>query len=514
MPKTLHQRFLFLRRHGKLASFGAVCLFSLFFLGLTGANDKTDSLSDVDFGVIQLQPSSFRLEMERQGIVEPAESEEVRSQCFWKTQILSIVPEGTWVQEGDVVCVLDSAEIEEYARSREGTLIRYRGLLDNALHEEKMQSTESERTLSAAEFQFGEAEENHRVYTQASFPDSVSQLEDDLRLQSSRLSSLQDDAGHVERLWLMGISTSSEMSRTSLSLMTAEQDQAKLQNRLDLLTGFTHPRASLKLDYSRTNAARNIVRTQLKNSLSATKARLSRLAWERRVSIYEKYHKRAIDSIEACTLRAPRSGQVIYGNSWWERSRGITRIEEGKTVRLQQKVFEIPAPRQMKVSVPVDEALVYKVQQGMDLTIVPLGYPDVEVAGKIRSVARYPRSRSRYTPGIKDYWVDVELAPTDDQFKYLSPKTDVSVHFVLDDRKEQLVIPRDAVTGVSGHNFVFVLENDELVSRKVELGTRNDQQVCIKAGLVEGDKLVTSMTEQHQKRLFDALTDDLGIAAL
>lgn len=514
MSKSVNQRFQFSGRSGQFTSLGVILLACIGFVGLTGANDKDDSLSDADFGVVLLQPANFRLEMERQGIVEPAKSKEVRSQCYWKTQILSIVPEGTWVQEGDVVCVLDSAEIEEYARSRESILIRYRGLLDNALHDEKMQSTDSERTLSAAEFKFNEARENYRVYNQANFPDSVSKLEDDLRLQNSRLASLQDDAGHTERLWLMGISRSSEMSKTSLALMNAEQKQSELQNQLDLLTEFTHPRSSLKLDYSRTNAARNVVRTQLKNSLSATKARLTRLAWERRVRIYEKYHKRALDSIEACTLRAPQSGQVIYGNSWWERSRGITRIEEGKTVRREQKVFEVPAPRKMKVSVPVDEALVYKVHQGMDLKISPMGYPDVEVAGRIRSVARYPKPRSRYTPGIKDYWVDVELMPTEEQFKYLSPKTDVSVRFVLEDTSDQLVIPRDAITGVSGHNFVFVMENNELVSRKVELGMANQEQVCIKSGLVEGDKLVTSTTEQHQKRLFDTLTADLGLPTL
>ncbi|MEP3480370.1 MAG: HlyD family efflux transporter periplasmic adaptor subunit [Fuerstiella sp.] len=486
----------------------------LFLLVLTGANDKSMSLSDDDFGVIQLKPTEFLLEMERQGIIEPAASTEVRSECFWKTEILSLVPEGTWVQEGDVVCVLDASQIEEYARSRESTLIRYRGLLDNALHDEKMLATASERTLAAAEFKFTKAEENSRVYSEANFPESVRQLEDDLQLQNTRLLTLQDDARHVERLWLMGVTTSTEMSRTSLSLMNAEQEQAKLQSQLDLLTGFSHPRASLMLDHGRTNAARNVLRTQLKNSLSATKARLSRLAWERRVRIYEKYHKRALDSIEACVLRAPRSGQVIYGNSWWERSRGITRVEEGKIVRRDQTVFEIPEPRKMKVSVPVDEALVYRVSPGMELAIVPKGYPDVIVAGQIRSVARYPRARSRYTPGIKDYWVDVELMPTEDQFKYLSPKADVSVGFVLENRSDKLVIPRDSVTGVSGHNFVFVLDDGELVSRKVQLGQANQEQVCIEGGLVEGDKLVTSMTEQHQKRLFDTLSDDLGVPTL
>lgn len=509
MTKADPSHFILFRWLARFAPLSAVPVALILLFGLTGASDK--SLSQSDFGIIALQPEQFRLELERDGIIEPADSEVVRSSCYWKTPILSIVPEGTWVQEGDVVCVLDASSIEEYARSREVILIRYRGLLDNALHEEKMLSTESERTLSAAQFRFSAAEESLRVYTEANFPEQVRKIESDIALQTTRLRSMHDDARHAERLWAMGMLKSSEMSRSALSLMNAEQKLSELQGNLDLLTDFTHPRTTMKLSYGRTYAARNIVRTKLKNSLSATKARLSTLAWERRVRIYEKYHKRALDSIEACTLRAPRDGQVIYGNTWHERSRGITRIEEGKTVRREQRVFEIPHPNRLKVSVPVDEALVYRVQQGMSVVVQPAGYPDVEVAGVVRSVARYPRARSSYTPGIKDYWVDVELLPTEDQNQYLSPKADVTVRFVLEDRSDELVIPRDSITGVAGHNFVFVLEDNELVPRKVELGAANDRQVCIQSGLQQGDQLVTAMTEQHQKRLQETLAQDLGL---
>lgn len=510
MAELLPRRFSVFKRLLRMAPLCVVPLACMIMFGLTGAGDK--SLSEGDFGLILLQPDQFRLELERNGLVEPAESDVVRSACYWKTPILSIVPEGTWVQEGDVVCVLDASNVQEYARSREVILIRYRGLLDNALHDEKMLSTDSERALSAAQFKYTQAAESLRTYEEANFPDAVERLESDIQLHNTRLQSMHDDARHAERLWAMGMLKTSEMSRSNLTLMNAEQTQSELQGKLDLLTEFTYPRTSMKLSYSRTNAARNIARTQLKNSLTATKARLSALAWERRVRIYEKYYKRALDSIEACTLRAPRDGQVIYANSWYERSRGITRIEEGKTVRREQRIFEIPHPNRLKVSVPVDEALVYRVHQGMDVVVLPAGYPDVEVRGQIRSVARYPRARSSHTPGIKDYWVDVELFPNEDQQQYLSPKADVTVRFVLEDRSDQLVIPRDSVTGIAGHNFVFVMEDNELVPRKVELGQANATQVCIQSGLNEGDQLVTSMTEQHQKRLQETLAKDLGVA--
>lgn len=475
---------------------------------LTGAVER--DAASVEIGLTVLEPSTFRWEVERHGIVEPYRSTAVHSECYWTTNILSIVPEGTWVQAGDVVCVMDSADIQDFARAREVLLIKYRGRLDNALHDQKMLASQGDRLLSAADFKYKSAQQQLSAYQSGELPQTIEEMERKLSMLADQTRSAAGEVEQSELLWSMGLINGQAMSKESLDLLGLQQKHDQLSGSLNLLTDFKSPRDNLRLEFTRNNALRNVARTKIKNSLKETKARLTTLSYERTMQIYERYHRRATDSIEACTLRAPCDGQVMHANSWYLKSRGITQIEEGSRVRRQQKIFSIPDRDRIKVSVPIDEALVYKVEQDMPVTVIPAGFDDVEIAGLISTIARYPRVRSRYTPSVKDYWMDVELLPTPEQLAILKLKADVVVRIRLSEDTNVLQVPRDAVTGIAGHNFVYVFDGTELVPRAVELGDASDDYVCVVSGLSIGEQLVTEMTPQHLENLEQTLAADLA----
>lgn len=475
------------------------CTVAAASLFLTGAAERGDGV--VDVGLTTVQRSAFFDSVERRGVVEPMSSTPVHSECYWTTNIISIVPEGTFVREGDVVCVLDASEVEEYKQKRELTLLTYRNRLQNARHAQAMLESDNERRLSAAQHQFQTANYEEGEYLGGKFPQMVQEMEQKLQLLTESAESIADETRHVEKLWAMGMVGTQEMEQQSLELMNSRENIRQQQSRLNLLTKFTHPRSELKLGNTRTQALRNVNRVQLTNSMAETRSRITILSYEKTLRVYERYHKRAVDSIAACTITAPRDGQVMYGNSWYLMSRGITQINEGAQVRRQQKIFEIPDPRRLKVSVPLDESLVYRVHRGMPVSVSLVGYEDSIIAGEITKIPRYPKSRGKYSPGIKDYWLEVELLPTEEQRDFIKFKSDVAVEIVINNIPDALQIPRNAVTGVAGDNFVYVFDGKELVPRKVILGVANEEFACVEDGLLEGDQLVTEMTPQHQESL-------------
>ena len=462
----------------------------------------------VEVGLMTVTPSTFRQTVERRGVVEPFTSTAVKSACHWTTTILSIVPEGTWVQKGDVVCVLDAAEFEEYARKYEVTLIRYRGRLDNALHDEQMLKAQSERRLAAAEFEFQTSDQELSEYSEGTLPQQVEKLQQRLAMLAAQSDSAVDDLRHVERMWVTGMVSQREMEAAAFSLQTAEEEHRKLESELSILTRFSQPRNETRLQHRRNNALREIARTKLSNGLAETKARLTTLSYERTLHIYERRYRKTLASIENCTVTAPCDGQIVYGNSWYLLSRGVTRIEEGKRVRRQQKIFEIPDPDRLKVSVPLNESLIYQVQKGMPAVVTIPGYEDSSIAGEVVNISSYPRARSSYSRA-KDYWLDVELRPTDEQASFLKPKADAVVHLTLAEVPDVLQIPRSSITGVAGQNFVYAFNGTELQPRQIQLGTANEDSVCVTSGLAAGDQLVTEMTHQHKEALEATLGDHL-----
>lgn len=508
--KVFADRF---RRHFLKSPF-AVCsilLASAAVFIFTGAVERDSATIDV--GLIELKPSTFRFQIERHGVVEPYRSTPVHSECYWSTNILSIVPEGTWVQEGDVVCVLDASDVEDYARSREVLLIKYRGRLDNAMHDEKMLASQGDRLLSAAKYKYENAQQELNEYQGGTLPQQLEEMERNLSMLADQSRAAANGVQQMEQLWAIGLIDGQQMSRESLDCLELQQKHDQLDDKLNLLIDFTSPRNNLKLQFTRNNAMRNVARTQIKNSLAETKARLTCLSYERTMRIYERYHKRATDSIAACTLRAPCAGQVMHGNSWYLRSRGVTLIEEGSRVRRQQRVFEIPDPDRIKVSVPVDESLIYSIEQNMPVTVLPHGHDDLEIAGRVVTIAKYPRVRSSYTPSVKDYWLEVELLPTSEQKELLKLKADVDVRITLSEHVDALQIPRDAVTAIAGLSYVYVFEDGELEPRQVQLGEANEEFVCVLSGLSENERLVTEMTSQHHEKLQKMLTQNLAQAS-
>ncbi len=253
----------------------SMTLLSFALLTITGAADSLSLPAELELTTIQ--PSTFRLQVEKPGVVEPLESEVVRSSCYWSTTILSIVPEGTWVQKGDVVCVLDSSEIEDYARTREIILIKYRGRLDNAVQDEELQKSTNERKLTAARFKHQTAAQDLEEYQYGTFPQDLEEMERNLAVMAEQSQSQTDQFRHSERLWAMGMKSRESLQRESLQLLKTRQGYERLESKLHLLTGFTHPRSMLSLDYSARNAERNLARTKISNSIALTKANLTRL---------------------------------------------------------------------------------------------------------------------------------------------------------------------------------------------------------------------------------------------
>lgn len=493
------------------SSFCALGLAAIFLvMTFTGAIDR--STVPVDLTLSRLQPTTFQRKVEMPGVIEPLSSREVISDCLWSTRILSIVPEGTIVSKGDVVCVLDASEIEEYARTRELTLIKYQNRLAREQSEYELLAARNERRLDGARFQ----EQSSRValdtYSQGTFPQEVEAMENNLRILAEQSNAAREDLEHAQNLWAQGMVSRREVGERSLRFLQREQQFTNLEAKLRLTNEFTDPRARLRLEYTSNDSKREVLRTEISNSLTETDSRRRQLSYERIVQKYQGYYDRAMESIAACQLKAPCDGQIVLGNSWYLQSRGITQIEEGKTVRYRQKIFEIPDPTRLKVTVRVHESMIHRIHRGMPVLVKLRENDEVEIPGAINWIGKYPQVRSSYTPSVKDYTVDVELLPeTDEQRDVLRPKADVEVAITLVEKRDVLSIPRDAVVGIAGDNFVWAWVDNSMVARQVKLGEANDEVVCIEDGVQPGDQIAIDLTNQHLAALREILAESLDL---
>jgi len=454
--------------------------------------------------MLTIQKSPFRIQMTTSGSLEPLRTERVQSKCQWTVQILSLVPEGTWVRKGDIVCVLDSSKIEEFQRSREVTLIKADVKLQASKQQEELLKASNERRLGEAERELQAAELDLLEYSQGIHPNEVQQLADDISFNQDRLQNADGTLRFSERLWMLGYANRAEVDSQSLALTTQTEQVRRLEFKRDLLQDFTHPRRDLQMTHHLNNSQLQIHRTELANALAVSKARLGTLLDQNRLSIYERLASSAQESINACNLRAPRDGQVIHCYNWKLRSRGVITIEEGKSVYFSQPIFEIPDQDHLKISLPLNESLITRVSVGAPILIRPVGLDDVAVPAAISRISPYPVMRDRFSD-VKEYFLDAILEPRDEQRDLLRPRMEAEAVLTLMEKQDAITVPPTALIRHAGRNVVLMKSGDVLLPCQVEPGEVSDGKVLIESGLHEGDQIVSVVTDQQRRMLNEKL---------
>lgn len=460
--------------------------------------------------LLTVEKGPFQVDVKTSGTIQPLKISSVASECHWTVQILSLVPEGTWVRKGDIVCVLDSSEIEEFLRSREVSLISAEASYQAALQQEELLKTGNERRLTQAMHQLESARLDLQEYSQGTYPQLVEQLSENISINGDRRASVADDYDFAERMWMLGFANRAEVDTASLKLTTQAEELRRLEAQKTLLEKFSHPRQEIQLEHSLNASRLTVLRTELANSLAVSKAHLGAISDERRLLIYQRYVDAARDSIKACTLRAPCDGQVLHANNWNLRSHGISSIQEGKSVYFSQPVFEIPDQDHLKISLPLDEALITHVSVGMPITVSPAGFESEEIAAEITRVSPYPAAR-RYAPGVNDYWLDAVLLPSEEQREFLHPRMEAEATITLMEKPDAISVPREAVVRCSGQNVVLLSQRETLLPCAVCPGEVADGKVMIESGLHEGDQIVAAVTDQQRQALTEKLTSSADV---
>jgi HlyD family secretion protein len=361
--------------------------------------------------------------------------------------ILSLIPDGTTVKQGDVLGELDSSAFQELVRQQTITVQQARAARRQAELDLEVARIQVEA------FRSGEMRQNDRL-----FRSQILLAQGDLTRQVERLGWTRRmlEKGYAPLLQVR--SDELTMQRTALAL---EQVQTSFRNYLR----FTAPMQILSLE-SVVNAARV--------SLDFQTIRLRRE--EERLALYQSM-------VDRCTIRAPHDGMVIYAN----RPGRAPEVDLGATVRQRQKLFTLPDLTKMEVQVLLHETVVNRVKVGMPVRVQVEAMPGLPLEGVIKSIGPLPYSDRRAETGSTDvtyFQGQVELTTTPEG---LRPGMTAELKITTTRRRGVLVVPPSAVTIEGGHHVCRVVRPDHVERRAVTLGEASQDLQEITDGLDEGE---------------------------
>ncbi|MFQ5742284.1 MAG: HlyD family secretion protein [Acidobacteriota bacterium] len=194
------------------------------------------------------------------------------------------------------------------------------------------------------------------------------------------------------------------------------------------------------------------------------------------------------DAIERMTVKASRSGTVIYVTNWRDEKKKV-----GDSAWRGERIIELPNLQTMMAQGEVDEADAGRVAEGQPFRIRLDAHPDLEYSGTVASIWSTVRRKSSSRNPLKVVRLDLELADTDT--RRMRPGMRFRGTVETDRLPGVLLMPAHAVFPTASGPIVYrrTLFGYQKVS--VTLGRRNESLVQILEGLEASDRVAESNPE-------------------
>lgn len=392
-----------------------------------------------------------------QGEIESSSNVEVRCEVQARnsagTAILQLVPEGTYVNAGDMVAVLDKSALEAELNQQQ--------IVCNSTQAAVIQAESTLQTANIAK----------QEYLDGTFRQEEQVLLGEISVAEENLRRAEDYAIYSEKLAGKGYVTQLQLEADRFAVEKARMDLATAKTKIDVLRNFTRAKMVSQLD-----ADIKIAEANLASQESSHKLDLEKLALIKA-------------QVDKCEIRAPSSGQVVYANDSDRRGDTEILIEEGAVVRERQVIARLPDPKKMQVRAKINEARVDRIRTGLPVVIKLDAFPALDVRGTVRRVDEYPLPTSWYGGNVKEYgaYIDVLQPP-----EGIRPGMTAEVRIEVARFPDALQVPVQAVVERGGQHFCLVRSGVKIEAREVKIGTNNEKFVVIQDGLGESELVLLS----------------------
>jgi HlyD family secretion protein len=183
----------------------------------------------------------------------------------------------------------------------------------------------------------------------------------------------------------------------------------------------------------------------------------------------------AEDALTHLEIRAPFDGVVAHRYA-----------EVGERVAPGQPLLEILSGNRLYVSAPIDERDAGRLREGMTVRITVDSYPNVVWTSRLSRLAPVVEEAEEQNRTME---IEAEIAPETGK-PSPAPGMTADVEIILDRREGVLRVPSFAV--IDGAR-VLLVQKGRAVSRPVKVGLRNWEWAEIQGGLVNGDRVITSL---------------------
>jgi len=432
-------------------------------------------------------PMDLDVKIAKDGELQAINNLDIACHVEGANTITYVIPEGTNVKQGDLLVTVDSSNIKHKLDDLKVSLDTYQANLVTAQQYEEIQVSQNQANLESAQIALDLAKLDQEAYDKGTYPQSVEDVQTQLKAAEEVLGNAQDDYNSTMALFGKGYVTPSDVKKAELAVTTAQHARDKAKTAVMVLLNYQHKKD--KTNYERAVAAAQLRRDHVKAEKDAnlTQRQAITRSTERQVKLLQEQFRDAKEQFDNCTIKAPAAGFVIYASSLDRNAQ--TPIQEGTQVRDKQLLIRLPDTSGMKAIVRIPEAQRSRIHVDEKnpmraLVRIPQATKSIEVSGWVSHISAIADMSQRWiNPDLKEYPVDVTLDWVPPNLK---PSESVKAEIFCEHLTAVAAVPLDCVYSAGTDNYVFRRTPTGVEPQKVILGESTETFVQVAHGLAPG----------------------------
>lgn len=451
-----------------------IAVLALAGFGITSCVSNTlesmSSVSDSSSDTFKIEKQNLTNAISVAGTVESDNLVKITSTLSARVQSLN-VDIGDYVNEGDVLCVFDSSDIQKEYDDLKASIDRADAMnqnthkinqrnLDDAVSAKDIALSQAQRTIddavSARDNAYSKYDDLVNRYN------SCGQKKDEL---NNTLNNTEDETQYQsvyqEYQEAVQMYQSAETEMNALYEQLSTYDSA-VQNAYD-----AYDSAERNADAA-IQSCQDTINAEKFNTDNTSQSQLDKLA----------------EQLRKCTVTAPKSGIITSLN-----------VAEG-SIPTTDAIMSIENTDSLKITVQIKEADILSVKKGLKAVIKTDATGDKEINGKVSRVVNIISGADPTTQQQGGYTAEISV---DDKDNQLLIGMNAKVKIILDEKDNVIAVPYDSITtNKNGDNIVYIARKDEngiykAEEVKIQKGLETDYYTeIISDEIKEGDILLTN----------------------
>ncbi len=370
--------------------------------------------------------------------------------------IISILPEGSRVKAGDVVCELDSNALRDALAVQQLRFMQARAWVEQA-----------RLTLEADQIAL-------REYESGVLPQDIELVRQRISICRTEQEQAERSLAWSRRAMAKGFRTPAAVNADAAMVEQAEIAFRDAQGMLEQLEKYTGKR----------------IITARRARIEAIRADL--LSLESSFRLERKRLNRIETMIANCTMRAPRSGIIVHANSPNGSGNPDKQIREGSIVHASQPIFRLLDASHIQVRAEINESQIAFIRPGQPVLIHLEAFPDQPLMGSVAKIVPIPSLASTLYSDVRTFFATVRIESGG--FDALTTGLTAELEFLVETRRQVTRVPLEAIRWIDDQAFtatvVSTADGSDWQWRPVALGVSNTSYAEVVRGLEPGDRVI------------------------